>query len=125
MNTNAITTTTTTTTNIFKNRFDVARIQDFDDVSDAIFLMVNRAKDTLLLITDLLLNTERGGSNEIGCLYSAVEELNDIEELTRFYRESIRTKPPLTNSPECAAVVANLRNMADDFERNGLMTERN
>ena len=121
------------TIELFKNRFDVARVHDFDDVSDAIFLMLDRAKCTLLIITDLLESTTTGHTTECSCLYSAIEELNDIENLTRLYRKSL--KQPETTTPNVKTgdlkredvtkdmVVARIHEIADMIEQDGLTTE--
>jgi hypothetical protein len=108
---------------LFTARFDVARIHDFNDVSDAIIAAVNRAESVLLLLTDLAEITGRGGNRETMAIYGAITELNDIHDLTSSYRDHIKQQqqatPNTDSAGKVAQFVARLRDYANDLEQGG------
>ncbi len=103
---------------LFTARFDAAQIHDFNDVSDAIIAMATRAETTLLLLTDLAECTGRGLDRETVAIYGAIAELNDIQELTDAYRDYIKQQKTTPNT-DGAAIVARLRDYANDLEQQG------
>jgi hypothetical protein len=101
----------------FTARFDTAQIHDFNDVSDAICAAVNRAESVLLLLTDLAEITGRGGERETMAIYGAIIELNDIHDLATAYRDHIKQESRATPNTDGAAIVARLRDYANDLEQ--------
>jgi hypothetical protein len=108
---------------LFTARFDAAQIHDLNDVSDAIIAMATRAETTLLLLTDLAECTGQGANRETVAIYSAITELNDIQDLTSAYRDHIKQQRQVTPNTDSAGkvaqFVARLRDYANDLEQGG------
>ncbi len=116
--------------NMFNHRFNQENAASLLEVVNVINASVRKA-ESILLLTQANLSEEAGQFERsiiLNAIDAAMDELNDIDAVIDAHFEAVKTKLPTTDTPpekiQCAAVVANIRNIASMIERNGLMPER-